>query len=153
MSQLQSSKASSRKHGYWLALFFSLFSFRVGAQFLQKYSPVSFLPPFKDWQSGALPYWVLLIFQAVIMAFCFRITYQFITRTVQPNHKTGKICLLIGFIYFSIMLFRMIAGLTFAPDHPWLAARIPTLFHLILASFLLVAGHYYFKFGKDTAKP
>ncbi|MDH3256475.1 MAG: hypothetical protein OEM27_02560 [Nitrospinota bacterium] len=153
MDEQQLLKESSRKHGYWLMLLLFLFCFRVGAQLLQHFFPVSFLPAFEDWQSGALPYWVLVIFQIIIIVICFRITYQFVTGTVQSNHRTGKLCLLFGIIYFSIMLFRMVAGLTLAPDHAWLGARIPTLFHLVLATFLLILGHYHFKFGKGSARP
>ena len=148
MNGQQFLKEASRKHGYWLMFLFLLFCFRVAAQLLQHFFPVSFLPAFEDWQSGTLPYWVLVIFQIIIIAICFRITYQVATGTAQPNHKTGKLCLLFGVIYFSIMLFRLIAGLTFAPDHAWLGARLPTLFHLILSSFVLVVGHFNFKFSK-----
>ena len=153
MSEQQFSKEASRKYGYLLMLLLVLFCFRVGAQLLQRFFHISFLPAFEDWQSGALPYWVLVISQVFIIAISFRITYQFITGAIRPNYKTGKLCLLFGIIYFSIMLFRMVAGLTFAPDHAWLGARIPTLFHLVLASFLLTLGHYHFKFGKDAARP
>lgn len=153
MGEQQFSKEASRKPGYWLMLLLFLFCLRVGAQLLQYFFPVSFLPAFEDWHSGALPYWILVIFQIIIIVFCFRLTYQFITGTVRSNQKTGKICLLFGIVYFSIMLFRMIAGLTFAPDHVWLGARIPTLFHLVLASFVLIVGHYHYKFGKDAARP
>jgi hypothetical protein len=148
MAKHPSLKETSRKHGNWLIFLLLLFSFRVGAQLLQRFYPASFLPDFDDWQSGALPYWVLVTFQILIIVICFRITYQFITGTVQPNHKTGKLCLLFGIIYFSIMLFRLVAGLTFAPDHPWLGARLPTLFHLVLTLFVLVFGHFNFKFSK-----
>lgn len=153
MNEQQSLKESSRKYGYWLIFLLLLFCFRVGAQLLQRFFPVTFLPAFEEWQSGTLPYWVLVVFQITIVAFCFKTTYQFITGTIRPNHKTGKLCLLFGILYFSIMLFRMVAGLTFAPDHVWLGARIPTLFHLVLASFLLTLGHYHLKFGKDAIRP
>ena len=131
-------------------LFLSLFCFRVGAQLLQRFYPVPFLPAFEDWHSGALPYWALVIFQIIIIAICFRITCQITTGTVEPNYRIGKLSLLFGIIYFSIMLFRLVAGLTFAPDHAWLGAKLPTLFHLVLASFLLVLGHFHFKFGQGA---
>lgn len=149
MTEYQLLREPSRKYGYWLIFLLCLFCFRVGAQLLQHFFSVTFLPAFEDWHSGALPYWVLVTFQILIIIFCLKITYQFITGTVQPSHKTGKFCLLFGVIYFFIMLFRLVAGLTFAPDHTWLGARLPTLFHLVLASFVLVMGHFNFKFGKS----
>ncbi len=152
MNEQHFSENASKKHGYWLTLLLFLFSFRVGAQLLQSFYPVSFLPAFEDWHSGALPYWILVVSQIAIIAICLRITYQFITGTARPNFKIGKLCLVFGFIYFSIMLFRMIAGLTFAPDHAWLGARLPTFFHLVLASFLIIVGHYYYKFGRGVHK-
>jgi len=152
MNEHHHSTEASKKHGHWLVLLFLLFCFRVGAQLLQHFFPVSFLPAFEEWQSGALPYWILVIFQIIIIAFCFKTAYQFTTGTVQPTRKAGKFYLLFGAIYFSIMLFRMVAGLTFAPDHAWLGARLPTLFHLILALFLIIVGHYYFKYGKTHLK-
>ena len=148
MNNQHYSKEESKKHGYWLILLLLLFCFRVGAQLLQHYYPVSFLPAFEDWHSGALPYRILVIFQVLIIVICFRITYQVATGTARPNHKMGKLCMLIAIVYFSIMLFRLVAGLTFAPDHAWLGARLPTLFHLVLAFFLLVVGHFNFKLGK-----
>jgi hypothetical protein len=149
MNEQLLSKETSKKHGYWLMFLLFLFCFRVGSQLVQRFFPVSFLPAFDEWHSEALPYWVLVILQTIIILVCLRITYQFITGTAQPNHKKGKFFLLFGILYFSIMLFRLAAGLTFAPDHPWLSAKLPTVFHLVLASFLLVVGHFYFNFGKN----
>ena len=34
------------------------------------------------------------------------------------------------------------AGLTFLADHPWFAKSLPAFFHVVLASFLLLLGHY-----------
>jgi len=49
MDEQQFLREISRKHGFWLILLLSLFCFRVGAQLLQRFSPVSFLPAFEDW--------------------------------------------------------------------------------------------------------
>jgi len=46
------------------------------------------------------------------------------------------------------MLFRLVAGLTFVTNHSWFSARIPTFFHLVLASFLLLLGSFHYKYGK-----
>ena len=107
-------KEASKKHSYLLLFLLLLFCFRVGAQLLQLFYPVSFLPSFEAWHSGALPYWVLLTFQVFIIIFCVGITYQFATGAAHPNQRIGKLCLVFGVVYFSLMLFRLVAGLTFA---------------------------------------
>ena len=60
-------KEKSTQYGYGLLALLILFCFRVGAQALQRWAPVNFLPPFEDWQSGALPYELLLAFQIGII--------------------------------------------------------------------------------------
>lgn len=151
MNESPLSQGAVRKHSFLLIFLTALFCFRVGAQLLQRYSEVSFLPPFDDWESGVLPYWLLLTSQLIIIFLCVRITYQINAGTALPDPKMGKICLIFGIIYSGIMVFRLIAGATFAADHPWLAAKLPTLFHLVLASILLVVGHYNLKFGQRPA--
>jgi len=138
----------TRRYGYGLAVLFALFCFRVAAQLVQKLSPVEFLPPFDAWQSGALAYEALLFFQVLILAGCLKVVLAFLKESVAPAPRTGKICLALGGLYFSVMIFRLVAGLTFAPDHPWFGARIPTFFHLVLASFILLWGHFHWKFSK-----
>ncbi len=150
MTEILYPEKSTKLYGYGLLALWLVFCFRVGAQLLQRFSPVSFLPDFEAWHSGALPYGLLVTLQILIIAFCFRIIFTFLKGTVHPETRSGKLYLIFGLTYFSIMLFRLGAGLTFAPDHPWLGARIPTIFHLVLASFLLVVGQFHFKFGKEA---
>lgn len=140
-------KEKSTQYGYGLLALLILFCFRVGAQALQRWAPVNFLPPFKNWHSGALPYELLLVSQFIIIAICVTLVVRFFKNGIFPNRKTGQIYLLIGIVYFSVMLFRMTAGLTFARDHVWFGAIIPTLFHLVLAAFVLLMGHFHYKFG------
>ncbi|MGH9223824.1 MAG: sterol desaturase family protein [Acidimicrobiales bacterium] len=45
-------------------------------------------------------------------------------------------------IYLALMVFRLIAGLTFAAGGGWLDARLPATFHLVLAGFLLLWVHH-----------
>ncbi len=137
----------SRRYGYGLAVLLALFCFRVLAQLLQRIAPVSFLPPFDSWQSGALAYEVLVFFQILILAGCLKVLIAFFRGTVLPTARTGRICFALGGIYFAVMIFRLIVGLTVAPDHSWFGARIPTFFHLVLASFILLWGHFHWKFS------
>ena len=48
-----------------------------------------------------------------------------------------------------VMLFRLIVGLTIAPEHNWFGARIPTFFHTVLASFLVTVGVFHYQHGKQ----
>jgi hypothetical protein len=43
---------------------------------------------------------------------------------------------------------RLLIGLTVAPDHYWFSARLPTLFHLVLACFILIYGRFHLIFGR-----
>lgn len=136
-------KKDSAYYGNYLIILLTLFSFRVFAQMLQATYPVSFLPAFDAWHSGSLPYKLLLTSQLIIIGVCGLTVWCFKTRRVKPSQRIGVFCLSIGTLYFAVMVFRLIAGFGFAADHPWFSAHIPTLFHLILASFLLVAGFYH----------
>ena len=115
----------------------SIFCFRVFSQLLQKFYPVDFLPPFEDWQSGAVPYWLLVVAQFLIILICLIVILKISLGRVIPRNMTGKICLFLGVIYLIVMLFRLIVGLTIAPEHNWFGARIPTFFHTVLYVLLL----------------
>jgi hypothetical protein len=126
-----------------LTVLFLLFCFRVGAQLIQAWSPVDMLPPFASWESGAVPYWLLCVSQAIIIFACARVIWRLYEGRVIPLRKTGIVLLVIGWFYFGLMCIRLIVGLTVAPDHFWFSARLPTLFHLVLASFMLVYGQFH----------
>ena len=138
-----SDEVDARVCSYWLILFLGLFLFRVLAQLVQAIYPVPVLPLIESWQSGALPYPLLVSFQIAIVAFCVREIVKFRSKTMQPKRTAGSIYLALGGIYFAIMTFRLVAGLSFASQDPWLGAHIPTIFHLVLASFLLTIGFYH----------
>jgi sterol desaturase/sphingolipid hydroxylase (fatty acid hydroxylase superfamily) len=143
------SDAIYRRYALFLGVLFSLFLFRVAAQLLQFLHPVDLLPPFESWQSGALPYGWLLFSQLLIVAVFSRILVHFAKRTLVGDRKVGKWLLSIGATYGTIMAFRLVAGLTFASEVHWFAVKLPTLFHLVLASFLLTLGHFHYRFGHD----
>ena len=134
---------TQKQFGLVLAILLGLFVFRVGAQLLQSIHAVPFLPPFDSWQSGTLPYPVLLLFQIAIIVFCSLVVLRFHTAVIEQNSRKGALYLTIGAIYFAVMLFRLVAGYSFAAEHHWLAARLPTYFHLVLACFLLALGFFH----------
>ena len=120
-----------------------MFSLRVFAQLLQAGFPVEPLPPFEAWASGALPYWVLVICQVLIIIACARVIWRLHVGLIVPSATTGKVLLILGSIYFGLMCLRLIIGLTVATDHYWFSARLPTFFHLVLAGFVLVYGWFH----------
>ena len=122
-----------------------LFCGRVLAQLIQAWSPVTFLPPFTAWASGALPYWLLVLCQILIIVACARVIWRLHQGLMIPSVTTGKVLLLLGSVYFGLMCVRLIIGLTVAADHFWLSARLPTVFHFVLAGFVLVCGWFHYK--------
>jgi hypothetical protein len=127
-----------------------LFFARVLAQCVQFFFPLSFLPPFAAWQSGVLPYPMLIAVQVVIIIFMIKIIKRYLRSQVVPNAKTGGMLIILGSIYFFLMGFRMIAGLTFAPRGSWFHALLPTFFHLVLAAFILTVGFFHKKYSKSN---
>lgn len=136
-----------KPQAYGLVLFVltGLFCFRVLAQLVQIWHPLSFLPSFEAWHSGALPYWLLVCAQGFIVILCLHVSWRMFQGTVTLSAKKGKVLLLLGSIYFGIMLGRLIIGITVASEHFWFGAILPTVFHLVLATFLLVYGYFHFR--------
>jgi hypothetical protein len=135
-----------------LTILLLLFCCRVFAQLLQAWSPVEALPPFEAWASGAIPYWLLVTSQVMIIVACVRVIWRLHRGVIVPSMKTGKILLVLGGIYAGLMSGRLIIGLTVATDHFWFSARLPTFFHLVLAGFVLVYGWFHF-WGFHVSQP
>lgn len=60
---------SSEFYGRALVILALLFAFRVVAQFSSIVAGIAFLPPFETWQSGVVPYPILLASQVLILVF------------------------------------------------------------------------------------
>lgn len=134
-----------------LTLYF-LFIFRVVAQLVQKLSPINILPDFNSWHSATLDYSWLLFFQLLIILVMSVVIQKFSQGNILPNRKTAKYLLIVGAVYFAAMAFRLIAGLSFAKDHYWFGALLPTIFHLVLASFLLTLAKFHFETGEKNSE-
>jgi hypothetical protein len=139
----------SRTYGWFMLLLAILFLARVLAQLVQFFFHLSFLPPFSAWQSGVLPYPMLIAAQVVIIISMIKIIKQYLRSQIVPNAKTAIIFIILGSIYFFFMVFRMIAGLTFASKDSWFHAPLPTFFHLVLATFILTIGFFNKKYSKS----
>ena len=134
--------ASSSWHAPLLWSLLAAFAGRVLAQLVVALVPVPFLPAFEEWHSATLPYPVLLVAQLAILFVLTRIALE-IGQAPRARPRRGRWLSVAGSIYLVLMLARLGLGRTVLADVRWFDAPIPTLFHLVLAAFLLVAGHQY----------
>jgi hypothetical protein len=134
----------------WLWLLLAVFAFRVAAQPAALVFKDSLLPPFESWQSGVMPYGVLLASQLLILAALGWGSWRFTAGDVVPRRRLGVAALTFGGLYFGTMALRLILGLTLFSDQRWFASRVPTLFHLVLAAFVMLFGHFHYVYGADS---
>ena len=139
-------------HFPFMLLLSALFVLRVAAQLVQAVHEVSFLPPFDAWQGSATPYPMLLGAQVVIMAILAVVLWCMKAGIISPRPWKYWACFVLGGIYFLVMAFRFVAGLTFLSEIQWFASVLPTLFHIVLASLILIFGHYLYTLGKQAGK-
>ena len=115
----------------WILL--GLFTARVLGQLLVVGGLAPFLPPLDDWQSGLLPYPVLLASQILILGVLGAVCVQF-TRgrgyLVRYHMWLATPLWIVGWIYAVGMVVRYALLRRDA---------IPVVFHLVLASFLLAS--------------
>ena len=135
--------SESRYHLICLSILALLFAFRVIAQCVQNYFPLDHLPPFVAWQGSSLPYHWLLFFQIIILLIMARQIFLVSREKIIQNRTLGKVLRVLGSLYFGSMFLRLAAGMTFAAENHWFAAKLPSFFHLVLASFVLVLAHYH----------
>ena len=69
-----------------------------------------------------------------------------------PHRKVGLILLVLGAIYFTVMLVRLLIGLFVLPEHSWFGKTLPAVFHLVLASFVLLVGYYHFYIKREHSE-
>lgn len=131
-----------------MLLLSALFVLRVAAQLAQAVHEVPFFPPFEAWQGSSIPYPLLLVFQVVIITVLTVVLWRVKTGSFSPRTWQHRSCFALGGTYLCVMAFRFIAGLTFLAEYDWFSKSIPTLFHIILASFILIFGHYLLTLGK-----
>jgi hypothetical protein len=144
---------SSRDYALWLWLLLALFVVRVVAQPLALLTSAPFLPPFEAWHSGVLPYPALVAAQLLIIAWLARTAWRMTRAAVAPSYRVGVTLLTLGGIYFGVMLMRLILGLTILTSSRWFSSILPTVFHLVLASYLLVYGRFHFRHASRAEAP
>jgi hypothetical protein len=128
-----------------------LFACRVVAQPLALVVHSAVLPPFEAWHSGAIPYSLLLASQLLILAASGWTAWRFSTGAIKPRRAVGLSAIAFGGVYFLGMVARLVLGATVLGDVRWFASPVPTLFHLVLAGYLLVLGRFHYVHGGEPA--
>lgn len=124
-----------------------LFALRVAAQWQQSVAPLPMLPPFQAWHSEALPYPLLLAAQFLILLLMTWTINAIHRGRLEANKAWGEGLVLLAGWYFALMCLRLTLGLTLLADYRWFSSHIPSLFHLILASFVWLVGQYHLQQG------
>lgn len=124
----------------------ALFAGRVLGQLAVALGAAPFLPPMEQWQSGLLPYPVLLAAQFSLLAGLGAICVQF-TRGrgyfVRSHSWLGTPLWITGLIYATSMVVRYAVWMVTRPEERWTGDLIPVVFHIVLASFLLVVADHH----------
>ncbi len=139
------SAGTYRAHARVLWLLLGAFFLRVLGQVLVAFWSVSFLPPMEEWFSGVLQYPKLLASQCVILALCVKICLD-VTRGhgyfARPHSRLAIFLNAFGRVYLLVMVLRYVYRMSLYPHERWIGGSIPIFFHGVLASFLLVLGHF-----------
>ena len=126
-----------------LGILLTLFAFRVAVQAVQAVRPVSFLPPFGAWQSGTLPYSILLVSQIVLLVIMGAVHLRIYSGKMRPRSSVGSALLSLGSIYFALAVFRLATALSFGAEHPFLGAILPSVFHVVLSLWFVLLGWFH----------
>ena len=126
-----------------LAMLGGLFLLRVVGQVLVTYTGAGWLPDVEQWQSGLLPYPVLLASQAgilVALAIIVRDAWRGRGRSVVPRPRLGCLARWLGVAYAGSMVARYAITMTLHPEWRWTGHTNPIIFHGVLATFVIVYG-------------
>ncbi|MDO9469083.1 MAG: hypothetical protein Q7J36_17420 [Thiobacillus sp.] len=123
-----------------------LFGVRILAQPLSRIVPT--LPGFDAWHGGVLPYPVLLLSQLLILAAMVIENLQLARGALVQRPRLGRWLALLGSLYFAGMVLRLVLGQTLYAGSSWFDRPLPTLFHLVLAAWLLLLARYHIRHGR-----
>ena len=126
----------------------ALFAFRVSAQLLVLSNPEWPLPAFERWHSEVLAYPILVAFQLAILLVLGLLSHKVFSDQLTPNSKRAKYLRVFGTFYFLIMLFRLCLSISIIhlpglSELAWFQRPLPSFFHLVLASFILILARCY----------
>lgn len=142
----------AKRSGRWLLFLTLLFVGRVVAQPLAAATGWAWLPPFDAWQSGALPYPLLLTSQVLIVLIMWRTARAIGGGRLARSRGVGWALALFTGMYGGVMVARLVLGLTIARGHWWLDAPLPTVFHLVLTTYLATVVHHHLRDAPDAPR-
>ncbi len=119
-----------------------LFLARVASQAVQNWAPVPFLPPFDDFQGSGLPYPVLLAAQIAILVLLVVVVARMHRGKSLISRRLILPVIVAGGVYFAVMAVRLVLGLSVLSHSGWFSTWIPTVFHLVLASLMMMIAAY-----------
>ena len=132
---------------FWLTLFTVLLFLRVAGQILVALRAPRWLPPMEQWQSGLLPYPLLVLGQAVVLTVMIWICLDFTRGAglfIDPRWpQMGQAVVWFSYVYFGGMIVRYIIWMWRRPDQRWFGGTIPIIFHSVVAAFLYTFGRYH----------
>lgn len=120
---------------------YTTFVGRVFGQLLVSLDMAPWLPPFKQWQSGVIPYPALVALQFVILGLFAKAAVD-VTRQaglfayITPKFRDAL--RIFALLYGCLMVARYLIVQIWFPNLTQIAPLIPTVFHIVLASFLLL---------------
>jgi uncharacterized protein len=129
-----------------LWIFTVLLFLRVVGQIVVVRHAPRWLPPMEQWQSGLLPYPVLLAGQAVVLTLMVWISADFSRGAgffLQRPQGAARAVLWFSYVYFGGMIVRYVIRMTRRPDQRWLGGTIPSVFHSVVAAFLWTFAIYH----------
>ena len=142
---------SSRTHALMLWLLTILFLARVTGQVVVATLGPSFLPPMAAWQSGLLPYPLLLTSQLAILAVQAKINAHVLAGTRVLGARAGRLVVGLAAAYFAAMVLRYALTMALHPERRWLGGTIPIVFHFVLAAYLYVLGRFHTRTAESAA--
>jgi hypothetical protein len=135
-----------RTYAISLGVFAVAFMLRVLGQALVAFFRVDFLPPMHQWQSGLIPYALLLPIQLMILGLQAKISvdiWRGAGRLARCRPRGGRFLLSLSVVYFLAMVVRYALTMYLHPDRRWFTGTIPIVFHWVLAAYLFLLGRYY----------
>ena len=138
--------SSPESYAAYLWLFTFLLILRVAGQLIVATRAPSWLPPMEQWQSGLLPYPVLVAGQVVVLTLMIWISADFSRGAgfwVQPMPRLGLAAVWWSYLYFGAMVVRYVRRMAMRPDQRWFGGTIPIIFHSMVAAFQWTFGTYH----------